>query len=209
MSLQFKLRNGKVVIDPDYLAIKEFKDLYDLDTTKEKDIAARMFTVVYMLADEESHFRSMKESDKWAMSIENAQLKQEDVKRGSKLIEEASYMYASCNNTPLYRALLQLRREIDKLTHRMSETEDQEQEVEINIGTKTNPQIIKKKIKGNTAQETAAMADLLFDLVEKEQKMSDMYQKKKDSGELRAGKQPSDLAKGKFKNPVKDGSYTR
>jgi hypothetical protein len=211
MALKFEIKKGKAEFKEEYLIHREFADLYELDQSEDKDFAQRLFTVVYMIGDEESSLRNMVESVKWEYAINNCQITTEELSLARPCLEEAIGLYSYLNNTAEYRSIQSLERVLNSLNDQLAEITPSAINVKkkINVGTKNDPQYEEiEEIKDNY-NDIQRLTDLIEDTRSKLSKMKEEYNKNKLAGTLRADKEPGGLATRKLTNPALNQNFKR
>jgi hypothetical protein len=94
----FSLTGGRVTFSPEALLIKEFKDLWDRDSSKTKEAAAEDLAYVYYLTDYKSVYKAYDDHAR------HTKIAADIITRKSwkpdKLIEEAVEKYRELQTTP-------------------------------------------------------------------------------------------------------------
>jgi hypothetical protein len=71
MTELFNIKDGKIVITPDKLAIPVFKQIYERDKSKNKDIAFKELSYIFFMVDFNSPYQSYPNDKKEKMIIED------------------------------------------------------------------------------------------------------------------------------------------
>lgn len=209
--LKFELKQGKVVFKEEWLIHQEFADLYDMDMSEDKDLAIRLFTVVYMIADEDSSLRNMAEDTKWEYAINNCQISESDLILARPFLEEAVALYELLNNTAEYRSIKSLERVLNSLNDQLIDVKPNSVKVkrQINVGTKEEPIYEEIEESKDNFKDIQKLTDLIEDTRSKLAKMKEEYNKNKAAGNLRAGIEPGGLAKRVLTNPALNKNFKR
>lgn len=110
----FDLKEGKVVINPNKLAVPIFKDIYERDKSKDKEKAFKELSYIYFLVDFKSPY------DSYPDNIKEETIKR-DIMKNSKwvpdeLIVEAIKKYEEFQETPILRLIKSSKLSCDKLS---------------------------------------------------------------------------------------------
>lgn len=111
----FSLDNGRVTFTPEALTIKEFKDIWDKDTSKHKEFAVEEFAYVFYLADYKSPYLSYDLSAR-----ENKIVTDVITKKGWKPgehIKAAIAKYSELQETPSMGLLKDAEMALDKIRY--------------------------------------------------------------------------------------------
>lgn len=92
--------NGKLVIDPSILNVKQFKDIWEADKDKTKEKTYSLFSALYLLYHPDSPYKEYQESEK-NKQIEEQYLKPYKVKLKDESFVAVSKQYVEfLKNTP-------------------------------------------------------------------------------------------------------------
>ena len=81
--------NGKLVIDPSILNVKEFKNIWEADKDKTKEKTYSLFTALYLLHHPESPYKEYQESEK------NKQIEEQYLKPYKTKLKDESFVAVS------------------------------------------------------------------------------------------------------------------
>jgi len=110
----FDLKEGKVVVNPDKLAIPVFKEIYERDKVKTKDTAFKELSFIYFLVDYRSPYSSYPINKKEEQIILDV-IKDNKWKPDS-LVRKGIEKYEEFLNTPIIRLVAASKETCDKLT---------------------------------------------------------------------------------------------
>ena len=117
----FNLKDTQVILDPNVLAIPEFKALWDRDKTKTKDVATKELSFVYYVSDFNSPYFNIPEYKREKTVIDDF-IKDESWSP-DEAVKKAIDKYVILTETPAARLVLSTRRTIDKLGKYLDEAE--------------------------------------------------------------------------------------
>jgi hypothetical protein len=110
-----EISRGAIVINPQALTIEEFRSIWEMDRTKDKDRAVQELSFVYFMADWQSPYKTLNEYDRRERVIK-------DVFRGarwmpSKEVEAAFHKYElmQAESSPSYLLLRDAREAVNKV----------------------------------------------------------------------------------------------
>lgn len=110
----FNLKDNKVIVDPNVLAIPEFKKLWDRDRSKEKDNATQELSYVYFMEDFQSPYGIVPEHLRETMVKEDF-LKDKNYVIDD-LVKEAMEKYRLLSETPTMRLVRSTRSLINRMS---------------------------------------------------------------------------------------------
>lgn len=117
----FDLIDNNVKVSPEILTIKAFKDIWDNDKSKNKDLAYKDFTYIYHMCDYNSPYSN------YPVETRGESIKQEvigdDKYKVNKLIEEGISQYKTLIETPLTRLLEASKKKIDDIVDLFNDSE--------------------------------------------------------------------------------------
>ena len=111
----FDIEDNNVKVSPEILTIKAFKDVWDLDTSKNKENAYRDFTYIYHMCDFNSPY-SLYPSTERDSSVKTEVLGDSKYKV-KKEVTEAVIQYKKCIESPLTRLLDASKKRIDDIVY--------------------------------------------------------------------------------------------
>lgn len=91
--IKFDIEGSKVIISPETLTIKAFRDIWDYDKSPDKELASRMLTFVYHFMDLDSPFAGADYKERYELCRAENGLPKDMSEEESKLLEEACRMY--------------------------------------------------------------------------------------------------------------------
>lgn len=190
--IKFNIQNGKAVIDPITLTIKEFKDIWESDKSKTKELATNHLTYIYHMCDVESPFSDLEDEELMTLAARNSY--GDVITMDSKtldLIQAAIKIYTKLNESCESRLIPVFKRKLDSLRNIIDTTE-------IKIIENTNAQNGNVTFTTNTKIITTCMTDLEAIMAAKD-KIEARLNKEKTDKKIRGQKKPSGVESGKFK----------
>jgi hypothetical protein len=112
MTELFNIKDGKIVITPDKLAIPVFKQIYERDKSKNKDIAFKELSYIFFMVDFNSPYQSYPNDKKEKMIIEDIF---KDKWSPDKLVKEGITKYTEFTDTAVIRLVRSAQNACDKL----------------------------------------------------------------------------------------------
>ncbi len=109
----FELKNNKLVISPESLALKPFKELWERDTTKDKSKAIAEISLVYYMSDYKSDFQNILD-EKQRFAVVQQVLDLKDWKPDATIID-AMQLYKELQETPSMKILASAKNALSKL----------------------------------------------------------------------------------------------
>tara|TARA_R110000868_G_scaffold143967_2_gene362715 strand:- start:8553 stop:9104 length:552 start_codon:yes stop_codon:yes gene_type:complete len=113
----FEVKNFKVVFSPQALMLKPFREIWDLDPSKEKEIATAELSYVYYMCDDRSDYQYVLDAEERHDNI----VKEIDLLGSNWIkgayIDRAMDFYRKSSETTTTRLLRSTRGVIDKISH--------------------------------------------------------------------------------------------
>lgn len=109
----FTLKDGRVQVDPESLTIPEFREIYERDESKDKEVAFSELCYVYHMTDYKSIYNNYNDTEK-TTKILNDYFKTSKWSPDQVVIE-AVCKYRDLQETPTMKLLKAARRAINKL----------------------------------------------------------------------------------------------
>ena len=151
----FNLKDTQVILDPNVLAIPEFKALWDRDKTKEKDQATKELSYVFFLEDFNSPYSVIPEH------LRGTTVKEDFMKDKSwsedDMITVARKKYRLLSETPTIRFVKSVRNVIDRMTDYLNTVEIDSKSFK---GVQDSIDKVGKTLAGYTKIEDAAKKEL-------------------------------------------------
>lgn len=125
--IEYDLVNGKLAIKPETLTVKAFKDIWDFDKSKTKELASSVLTYVFTMCDDrdKNPFKDIAYNEKEAACKKNAfgdkNFKIPDALVGP--VEEAFAWYDFLNANAISRIFKAANVALDKVAHTITTTE--------------------------------------------------------------------------------------
>lgn len=159
MEQLFELKNNKVVFNPVYLMIPEFKELWEQDKSKDKSEALMYFTYIYFLVDYKSPYNNYPEEIK-KVNVNKDFMGKEDYKQPQILVKAVS-KYSELQDNYAIRILNNSRNSLENIVILINELhQDINQSIKIIKGKGS------KKSKGEEM-------DVIFKNIERIMKITD------------------------------------
>lgn len=112
MTELFNIKDGKIVITPDKLAIPVFKQIYERDKSKNKEIAFKELSYIFFMVDFNSPYQSYPNDKKEKIIIEDIF---KDKWSPDKLVKEGGIKYTEFTDTAVIRLVRSAQNACDKL----------------------------------------------------------------------------------------------
>lgn len=112
MTELFNIKDGKIVITPDKLAIPVFKQIYERDKSKNKEIAFKELSYIFFMVDFNSPYQSYPNDKKEKIIIEDIF---KDKWSPDKLVKEGVIKYTEFTDTAVIRLVRSAQNACDKL----------------------------------------------------------------------------------------------
>lgn len=109
----FELNEGKVIVDPNKLAVPAFKKVWDSDKSKSKEQAFNYLAYVYYMCDYKSPYANYPDNKRHELICEQI-LKDQAIKI-PQYVTDACSMYKQLNETSDMRLLAAWEKKIDEL----------------------------------------------------------------------------------------------
>ena len=110
----FYISENKVIPNPEVLLIKEFKDIWDRDKTKLKDIALKELAYIYFISDYKSVYND------YSLSVKEIKIEEDIIQdktwKPDELIKLAIKKYEELQITPTLRLLNGARKALEEMT---------------------------------------------------------------------------------------------
>lgn len=196
--LKFTTLDGKVIIDPSVLLVKEFTDM--LDNSKDKDIGNKMLLYVFFCCDlsEQNLLRDVDyrlKEDQAFSRVFSGTKKKSFSKKEKSLIEAAMDAYNFFNETALERATLSYDQKTDEIRTLL---DDLKPEVHTTLDDDGNidKYVSNNKIIADFSKQLGDMAIYKLQALETAKKIE-------NTGRVRGGKGSSLIERGGFRRDTK------
>jgi hypothetical protein len=113
--------SNKLIIDPDLLAIPEFKAIWESDSSKSKELAYSTFEYIYFMCDPKSPYNNYP-PDKKEKFIREDFIRDKDIKESNPLIKSAILKYNSLVKVPEHYLLESARNALFKVSQWLDTT---------------------------------------------------------------------------------------
>lgn len=137
--IEYDLVNGKLAIKPETLTVAVFKEIWDFDGSKSKELASSLLTYVFTMCDDTSRnaFRNLPFNERDAACRHNA-FGSKTYKIPDKMVEpiqRAMDWYEYLNGTPVSRLHKASQKSVDRIAIFLDKTEaDSFEQVESIMG---------------------------------------------------------------------------
>ncbi len=199
--LKFTILNGKVIVDPSLLMVKELTDIIEYAKEKKnEDLGNRMLLYVFYCCDltEQNPLRDIDHRMKEDQANVRAFKKQKKfLVKEEKLIEAAMDAYNFMNETSLERAGLSYDKKIDEIRTLLDDIQPEVHEVFDDDGN------IEKYVSNNAI--IASFSKQLGDMAQFKLKAMETAKKIENTGRVRGDKGSSLIERGSFRKDKKDG----
>ena len=104
----FSLKKNEVIVEPQTLLIKEFKDIYNADKSKDKSLATKELAYVYFITDWSSVYMNFQEEERHEAIKEDLQL--DPTWEPNHLVKLAIKKYDDLQQTPTMKYAKSIRK---------------------------------------------------------------------------------------------------
>lgn len=212
--MRFPLKAGLVEFALELLSVSEFSRLHAAalaDGHVAGGSVAAMFTVVWLVSDEDSPYGRMSEAERWEEALANMGVTGRRRKDFLPLLEVAAEAYRRFNNHVYWRALRSIDGSIDNITRMLSETQPyiRKKEVSRNIGTAAEPEFVVTVSFESNAAELDEYYQRLGSFMKSREDIHRQYIQRREADQPRGDKATGALASGGLRNPATAKDFKR